>query len=928
MHAINEEPISSDAGCSCMVVRPSVEDPDVAVYIEHLESENRILQLQLLEKKVQETFFDGHSDGSSPDSEEADEGAVENVDDLDATQLQLLSLRRQLKREKRCSRMLRTSFTREIQTLWAWLDSSRTRHREQLLCLQKKLASLQRLPSKVEHSADSRVSTSSSEAHPLQNACEPSSVTQEAQMEDIDLQGNEATHEEKETSQSNNLTIKSHRFLSPNNDEKKFVATSIRDDISAPFDATTPSSAPHASPPTGKIVALLDADRITSVGSSKQENGEPCSNETAMKSLDAHEANSNKTIGTDLEKRNSPRHEKTPPALNSPSVQEHTEPRKEEEESVEEGQQESSGQDSNSPPAPTFYYKYSAPVKSDSEHATRSLIEQTSSRRENRRQLREALRLNKSGVVPPRATPPSIAHPRNPDSAIRLRGAQMRDPRPEDPLLPRQSNVNPNQIGEEISEELKDKRWYLRHALGLAFLRAVRGGGRTTDCATEEVAPLSNENLNMNPSSSSLSPDVPSSSWTSHEIVHASALMGVKSSSMQRAINETTHFFFRLSGNYPIFASELRSPILRLEEENNDPQLLESFDVAASPTDRKMENRDLERLGNSRLHNNGSPPVFISRTDCREDELRISFHAPVIFNQIRDFLRLPVDDFRDAVEHSTWRESLSPGKSGTSLIYFGDYVMKTLPESDYVMLTTKYLPAYAKYCEQRPYSLLTRFYAVVSVKWLKSGSSKCYVLMHNVFATRNYIHRIYDVKGSTVGRSAIQPGKEAPRTAFGALLLKDNDLPDQLLLCGSEARRLLLSQLRLDVDFLSSLSIVDYSMMIGVRSRVLSQDQQETLPSLKAGKESLTHGKIAKDLLSLRSCDGGLVSEPIKNEDEETVREEVYYLGVIDVLQEYNSTKKLENFAKGLYNDRSQISVIPPQEYADRLYRTIERISR
>lgn len=51
----------------------------------------------------------------------------------------------------------------------------------------------------------------------------------------------------------------------------------------------------------------------------------------------------------------------------------------------------------------------------------------------------------------------------------------------------------------------------------------------------------------------------------------------------------------------------------------------------------------------------------------------------------------------------------------------------------------------------------------------------------------------------------------------------------------------------------------------------------------------------------------------------------MYYIGIVDVLQEYNSAKKIEILAKGLFNDRREISVVPPREYASRLVATLER---
>jgi hypothetical protein len=138
-------------------------------------------------------------------------------------------------------------------------------------------------------------------------------------------------------------------------------------------------------------------------------------------------------------------------------------------------------------------------------------------------------------------------------------------------------------------------------------------------------------------------------------------------------------------------------------------------------------------------------------------------------------------------------------------------------------------------------------------------------------------------------------------------------------------RALLLAQLRSDTSFLHGLGVVDYSCLIGVRSRIFSKDNQGTTHHGLA--DALLTGQ-ASDAACLFATDGGLLSLLIYAEnDAHTVREDVYYVGIIDVLQTYTSGKRLENFAKGLLMDKHSISVVPPDEFAERLCKLLERIS-
>ena len=49
-----------------------------------------------------------------------------------------------------------------------------------------------------------------------------------------------------------------------------------------------------------------------------------------------------------------------------------------------------------------------------------------------------------------------------------------------------------------------------------------------------------------------------------------------------------------------------------------------------------------------------------------------------------------------------------------------------------------------------------------------------------------------------------------------------------------------------------------------------------------------------------------------------TKGENVYFLGIIDILQQYNTKKAAENFFKGFKYDRNEISAVHPKKYAER----------
>ena len=92
------------------------------------------------------------------------------------------------------------------------------------------------------------------------------------------------------------------------------------------------------------------------------------------------------------------------------------------------------------------------------------------------------------------------------------------------------------------------------------------------------------------------------------------------------------------------------------------------------------------------------------------------------------------------------------------------------------------------------------------------------VVMRNVFSNHLKIHKKYDLKGSTVDREASQKEREKDSPTF-----KDMDfLNDKVKIhIGDEAKARLMDTLRADVTFLTSLHLMDYSLLLG-ESKVLS----------------------------------------------------------------------------------------------------------
>ncbi len=77
-----------------------------------------------------------------------------------------------------------------------------------------------------------------------------------------------------------------------------------------------------------------------------------------------------------------------------------------------------------------------------------------------------------------------------------------------------------------------------------------------------------------------------------------------------------------------------------------------------------------------------------------------------------------------------------------------------------------------------------------------------------------------------------------------------------------------------------------------------------------------------KDLIYVPVCGSDLSPPPTP-----FVIGEIYFMGIIDILQQYNTKKSIETFVKGFYLDKNEISSVNPEAYAARFCNWIDKNS-
>ncbi|KAM9115265.1 phosphatidylinositol 5-phosphate 4-kinase type-2 gamma isoform 1-T1 [Pangshura tecta] len=213
---------------------------------------------------------------------------------------------------------------------------------------------------------------------------------------------------------------------------------------------------------------------------------------------------------------------------------------------------------------------------------------------------------------------------------------------------------------------------------------------------------------------------------------------------------------------------------------------------------------------------------------------------------------------------------------------------------------------------------------------LSVDSEETYMLvMRNVFSHRLAVHRKYDLKGSLVSREASdkEKGKELPT-------LKDVDFlhMSQKVYVDEGQKGDFMEKLKRDVEFLVQLKIMDYSLLLGIHDvlRAEQEEDEDLREEEEEGEDVVAVGSYGTspegiggylnsykplgpgefdpyvDVYAIKSAEGG--PQP-----------EVYFMGLIDILTQYDAKKKAAHAAKTVkHGAGAEISTVHPEQYAKR----------
>ncbi|XP_058079772.1 phosphatidylinositol 4-phosphate 5-kinase 6-like isoform X2 [Magnolia sinica] len=345
------------------------------------------------------------------------------------------------------------------------------------------------------------------------------------------------------------------------------------------------------------------------------------------------------------------------------------------------------------------------------------------------------------------------------------------------------------------------------------------------------------------------------------------------------------------------------------------------------------------------------PPEGTKHTPPHQStDFRWKDYCPLVFRTLRKLFKVDAADYMISIcGNDALRELSSPGKSGSFFYLTNDdrYMIKTMKKSE-VKVLLRMLPAYYNHVRAFENTLVTKFFGLHCVKLTGATQKKVrFVIMGNLFCSEYTIHRRFDLKGSSHGRTTDKPEAEIDENTT----LKDLDLNFIFRLQKAWFQELH-RQVDRDCDFLEQERIMDYSLLVGLHFRETSFTKE---PLITEGQTSGVRTPIGNGEPEQTSDAGPRLSRADMDQllldptrwatirlginmparVEQTVRrpdceaqligdptgefyDVVLFFGIIDILQDYDISKKLEHAYKSIQYDPTSISAVDPKQYSKR----------
>ncbi|XP_071388536.1 phosphatidylinositol 5-phosphate 4-kinase type-2 gamma-like isoform X4 [Centroberyx affinis] len=237
-------------------------------------------------------------------------------------------------------------------------------------------------------------------------------------------------------------------------------------------------------------------------------------------------------------------------------------------------------------------------------------------------------------------------------------------------------------------------------------------------------------------------------------------------------------------------------------------------------------------------------------------------------------------------------------------------------------------------------TLLPQFLAMYRVS---VESEDTYLLvMRNMFSHKLHVHWKYDLKGSLVSREASFKEKVKELPTYKDVDFRNNM---QKVYVSDEEKEKVMEKLNRDVEFLVRMRIMDYSLLLGIHDveRAEREEEEEMESSYEEEEEdenglapapapgSTSPEGIAGYMNSFKPMGPGEFDPYVDMYAVQSAvgapQREVYFMGLIDVLTQYDTKKKAAHAAKAVkHGAGAEISTVHPEQYAKRFREFITTI--
>ncbi|KAF8086652.1 hypothetical protein N665_0615s0002 [Sinapis alba] len=223
---------------------------------------------------------------------------------------------------------------------------------------------------------------------------------------------------------------------------------------------------------------------------------------------------------------------------------------------------------------------------------------------------------------------------------------------------------------------------------------------------------------------------------------------------------------------------------------------------------RKITAKDVKATEKNRIrysskHIKHLPPGTVTEFEWKD-------YCPLGFNLVQELEDINHAEYMKSICNDETLRKLSSGKVGHMFLLSKDdrFLIKILRKSE-IKVILEMLPGYYRHIHKNRTTLLSKNYGAHSLKPI-GGVKTYFVVMSNILQSDVFMNKVYDLKGSSQGRTN-KKIKVRDKT-----ILKDTDL-DFHFYVDSLARHRLLKQTKLDCELLENEGIMDYSLMLGLQ---------------------------------------------------------------------------------------------------------------